>query len=94
MAPDKYRNIGAQAEADSGKLIGAQVELPEMVQAQQSGCSIGAAAAQAAAGSQRLALWQYLRQADGETGTPVMPLPEIQKRVRRSAPATTEGAQQ
>ena len=31
------------------------------------------AAAQAAAGSQRLALWQYLRQADGETGTPVMP---------------------
>ena len=33
------------------------------------------AAAQAAAGSQRLALWQYLRQADGETGTPMMPLP-------------------
>lgn len=36
------------------------------------------AAAQAAACSQRLALWQYLRQAEGETGTPVMPLPEIQ----------------
>ena len=36
------------------------------------------AAAQAAAGSQRLALWQYLRQADGDAGTPVMPLPEIQ----------------
>ena len=62
MAPDKYRNIGAQAEADSGKLIGAQVELPEIVQAQQSGCSIGAAAAEAAAHGQPFG------DADGDRG--------------------------